>query len=98
MCDQQTLGSNMPACWSPVIEDVGLSLRDCYGYTRVCTDYIELSASQLALDKIQTVLQALPFVLKTESKRQSKVDLEAKLDEICRSQNMLKQEGVLVTL
>ena len=55
-------------------------------------------ASRLASSKMQIVLQALPFVLKTESKRQLKVDLEAELEEICRSQNLLKHEGVLVTL
>ena len=64
----------------------------------VCIGSIKLIASQSTLDKVQNALQALPFVLKTESKRQSKVDLEAKLEEICRSQNLLKQETVLVTL
>ena len=40
------------------------------------------------------MLQALPFVLKTESKRQLKVNLEARLEEICRSQHLLKQRRV----
>ncbi len=64
----------------------------------MCIGSIELMASRLASSKMQIVLQALPFVLKTESKRQLKVDLEAELEEICRSQNLLKHEGVLVTL
>ena len=98
MCNQQILGSNMPACRTPVIEAVGLTHRDCHEFKVVCTGSIELIAFRLALKNIQIVLQALPFVLKTESKRQLKVDLEAKLEEICRSQNLLKQEGVLVTL
>ncbi|CAK0785311.1 hypothetical protein CVIRNUC_008518 [Coccomyxa viridis] len=56
--------------------------------------------SILACSRAETEakLRALPFVLKTESKRQLKVDLEAELEEICRSQNLLKHEGVLVTL
>ena len=51
-----------------------------------------------SLDRVRPVLQALPFVLKTESKRQLKMDLEAKLEDIGRSQDLLKQEGVLVSL
>ena len=70
----------------------------CHRSKFVCIGSIELIASQLASSKMQLVLQALPFVLKTESKRQLKVDLEAKLEELCRSQNLLKHEGVLVTL
>lgn len=43
-------------------------------------------------------VQALPFVLATQSRRQLKADLEARLQEIIESEKILQQESVLVSL
>ena len=43
-------------------------------------------------------MQALPFVLQTQSKRQLKADLEARLQEMIEFEKLLQQEGVLVRM
>lgn len=43
-------------------------------------------------------MQALPLILQTQSKRQLKADLEARLQEIIEFEKLLQQEGVLVRM
>jgi len=43
-------------------------------------------------------MQALPFVLQTQSKRQLKADLEARLQETIEFEKLLQQEAVLVRM
>lgn len=43
-------------------------------------------------------IQALPFTLATQRKRQLKADLEARLQELTECHTLLRQEGVLVSL
>jgi hypothetical protein len=43
-------------------------------------------------------VQALPFVPATQSRRQLKADLEARLQELIESEKILQQDSVLVSL
>ena len=59
---------------------------------------IESWRLKLCRAELNDDLQALPFVLATQSKRQLKANLEARLEELTEYQTLLQQEGVLVRL